>query len=411
MLTAERLSATQALADPAERLALDVTHSGGVGEQRWDLVVVGAGPAGSATALSALRASPGLRVLLLDRAGFPRDKACGDGVAPHVLDVLAEVGVSGLLDDRVPVRRLELRARDADVSRDMARPGWVVPRSVLDARLVDAAVAAGACLRRQRVRTLEMTEDGVRLGGVTARVVVGADGAYSTVRAATGLAPGPRRAVAIRGYAPVPAERRGAQVIVFADRRQPAYAWSFDRGDGLANVGYGELRGAGDSAAPPTRAMFLSAVDELLPGSTAGATSWRASHLPLSSWRWRQPDGRVLLVGDAAGLVNPVTGEGIYYAVATGVLAGRAAAAAMAAGDEAGAGRRHRRAVRGLLGTHLRHTAAASGLVSVPAVVHAGLRAAASDQGVFDDLVELGLGRGRLRARTVRGLVAAARRT
>lgn len=118
----------------------------------------------------------------------------------------------------------------------------------------------------------------------------------------------------------------------------------------------------------------------------------------------------MLLVGDAAGLVNPVTGEGIYYAVATGVLAGRAAAAAVAAGDEDGAGRRHRRAVRDLLGRHLRHTDAASRLAYVPAVVDAGLRAAARDQRVFDDLVELGLGRGRLRARTVRGLATAVRR-
>ena len=373
------------------------------------MVVVGAGPAGAATALGALRADPGLRVLLLDRTDFPRDKACGDGVAPHVLDVLAGVGVTGLLDDRVPVRRLELRARGAGVVRDMQRPGWVVPRTLLDARLVEAAVAAGACLRRERVRTIEALEDGMRLAGAHARVVVGADGAYSTVRKALGLREGQRRAVAIRGYAPVPAERRGAQVIVFADRRQPAYAWSFDRGDGLANVGYGELRSAGDSVAP-TRAMFLAAVEELLPEATACATSWRASHLPLSSWRWQQPDGRVLLAGDAAGLVNPVTGEGIYYAVATGVLAGRAAAAAVAAGDEDGAGRCHRRAVRGLLGTHLRHTDAASRLVSVPAVVGAGLSAAARDQRVFDDLVELGLGRGRLRARTVRGLIAATRR-
>jgi geranylgeranyl reductase family protein len=380
-----------------------------VREERWDVVVVGAGPAGAATALGALRADPGLRVLLLDRADFPRDKACGDGVAPHVLDVLAGVGVTGLLDDRVPVRRLELRARGAGVVRDMQRPGWVVPRTLLDARLVEAAVAAGACLRRERVRTIEALEDGVRLAGAHARVVVGADGAYSTVRKAIGLREGQRRAVAIRGYAPVPAERRGAQVIVFADRRQPAYAWSFDRGDGLANVGYGELRSAGDSVAP-TRAMFLAAVEELLPEATACATSWRASHLPLSSWRWQQPDGRVLLAGDAAGLVNPVTGEGIYYAVATGVLAGRAAAAAVAAGDEDGAGRCHRRAVRGLLGTHLRHTDAASRLVSVPVVVGAGLSAAARDQRVFDDLVELGLGRGRLRARTVRGLIAATRR-
>ena len=64
-------------------------------EDVWDLVVVGAGPAGSCAALGALKASPGLRVLLLDRADFPRDKSCGDGIAPHVLDALATVGADG----------------------------------------------------------------------------------------------------------------------------------------------------------------------------------------------------------------------------------------------------------------------------------------------------------------------------
>ncbi|MGC3004654.1 NAD(P)/FAD-dependent oxidoreductase, partial [Streptomyces sp. G35A] len=67
---------------------------------QWDLAVIGAGPAGAAAALGALRADASLRVALLDRADFPRDKACGDGVAPHVLDLLAEAGVTGLVDDR-----------------------------------------------------------------------------------------------------------------------------------------------------------------------------------------------------------------------------------------------------------------------------------------------------------------------
>ena len=79
--------------------------------ETWDLVVVGAGPAGTAAALGALTARPGLRVLLLDRADFPRDKACGDGIAPHVLDVLEQVGVTGLRDDQAPVSTAGAGAR------------------------------------------------------------------------------------------------------------------------------------------------------------------------------------------------------------------------------------------------------------------------------------------------------------
>ena len=380
------------------------------GADVWDLAIVGAGPAGASTALAALDADPALRVLLLDRADFPRDKSCGDGIAPHVFDALAGIGVTGVDDGWAPLRRLELAKGEYAVERPMSRPVWVIPREVFDARLVDRAVERGAVLRRQRVVRVTRHGDRVELGcadrgdgrAVTARVVVGADGAHSVVRAAVGLAPG-RRALAIRGYAPTPPERRGTQVIVYGDRRQPSYAWAFDRGDGLSNVGYGELLDTGDD--PPSRRLLLEQLDRLLPGTVAAGGSWRGHHLPLSTWRWPQPDGPLLLAGDAAGLVNPMTGEGIYYAVATGVAAGRAAARAVQAGDPAAAGAEHRAAVRRLLASHLRHTWAASRLSRRPAVVEAGIRAARRDEHVFDALVELGLGDGLITPRVGRALV------
>jgi geranylgeranyl reductase family protein len=371
----------------------------------WDLAVVGAGPAGVAAALGALSVDPGMSVTLLDRSDFPRDKSCGDGIAPHVLDALAEVGLDGLLDDWTPVRELELSHGNDRVRRTMQRPTWVVPRREFDARLVEAAVHAGAELRRHRVRTVEPNEGSVVLDGdIPARVVVGADGAYSAVRRSLRLAPARQGALAIRGYAPTPRARRGLQTMAFADKRELAYAWSFDRGDGYANVGYGELLGPGRVG--PSRGMLLDRLESLLPGSTHDGRQWLGHHLPLSSWHWGHPDGRVLLAGDAAGLVNPMTGEGIYYAVETGIRAGRAAALTLA--DDGGdAGHRYRADVRGLLGRHLRHTAATATLQRIPGVSAAGVRAAARDQGVFDDLVEMGLGRGTLTRRVVVRLVAA----
>ncbi|MDP3966885.1 MAG: geranylgeranyl reductase family protein, partial [Nocardioides sp.] len=296
---------------------------------RADVVVVGSGPAGAATALGALHADPALHVVLLDRAEFPRDKPCGDGVAPHVLDLLAEVGAGDLLLDQVPVRRLRLVRAGRTVERTMERPAYVVPRRVLDARLLEAARRAGADVRRARVRDLRVHRDGVHLdGGLCAPVVVGADGARSVVRRALGRDRGPQ-ALALRGYAPTLPEHAGRQVIALGTQHQPAYAWSFDRGDGRSNVGYGELLGR---ASPPTRRDLLARLEVLLPGTTRGGADWAGHHLPLSTRRWDPPRGRVLLVGDAAGLVNPMTGEGIFYAVATGLAAGRAAAAALAAG-------------------------------------------------------------------------------
>lgn len=368
----------------------------------WDLAVVGAGPAGSAAAIGALRVDPSLRVALLDRAEFPRDKSCGDGIAPQVIDLLDGAGVTGIVDGHVPVPRLRLARGSSGVDRRMARPTWVIPRTVFDHRLVEAARSAGATLLRHRVRELSQGSRIVLDGEVEARTVVGADGAHSTVRRALGITPGPM-AVALRGYAPTPAHRSHAQVIVFDTARQPAYAWSFDRGDGLANVGYGELLGHRHDA--PTRSQLMARLEALLPGSTGhGSGRWKGHQLPLSTGRWQPPTGPVTLVGDAAGLVNPMTGEGIYYAVATGLAAGRAAAEAVVADDPTTAGARYARTTERLLAGHLRHVAAAAWLCRHPSVIDAGLRASTADQRVFDDLVELGLARGRITSTVIRGL-------
>jgi len=368
--------------------------------------VVGAGPAGATAALSVLRRAPATRVLLLDRDDFPRDKCCGDGIAAQAVDVLGQLGAGDVVDGWRPVEQLHLATDRREARGRMARPAWVVPRAVFDGRIVEHAVAAGAVLRRHRVRSVAVdhrTDGAVVLDGtLRTKVIVGADGVRSVVRGALGVVPQGQMALAIRGYAPTLADHRGRQVIRWGSRAQPSYAWAFDRGDGFSNIGYGEL------AVTPglTRRLLLDELERLLPGAAEGAGSWRAHHLPLSGRGWgrEQPDGPVLLTGDAAGLVNPLTGEGIYYAVATGSLAGAAAVEALAADRPASAGACHRDAVRRLLDRHLHHTWAASRLARVPGVVDAGLVASRRDQGVFDDLVEVGLGDGLLTPRLVGGL-------
>lgn len=391
----------------------------------WDVMIVGSGPAGSAAALGARRAWPQARVALLDRADFPRDKSCGDGVAPHVLDVLARLGVTGILDDWPAVHKLRLGFPGGpEIAGTMRRPAYIVPRTVLDARLRAVALDRGAEPLRHRVRAVDVRDDRVVLDGeLEARVVVAADGAHSRVRSAIGADPAsPRQAIAVRAYAPVGGLPPDEQLIVFARQAGfPAYAWSFPVGDGRVNVGYGEFLPPGGRTVTPTRAALLERMHSLLPG-LAEPTAVRGHHLPLSTAGVRQPDGRVLLAGDALSLVNPITGEGIHTAVLTGALAGIAAARAaraeagasvvgdLAAGPDvdpaAGldAGRQYRLGLRGAFGRHTRDVNLLSRFAR-PRAVAAGVRGAAGDRAVFDDLVEMGLADGPLTPRVLRVIV------
>jgi menaquinone-9 beta-reductase len=165
----------------------------------------------------------------------------------------------------------------------------------------------------------------------------------------------------------------------------PAYVWSFPLADGSgrANIGYGRL-----CSKVSSREQLHGELARLLPDQHA--EDLRAHHLPLSTWRPRQPDGRVLLAGDAASLINPLTGEGIFYAIRSGRLAGVAAVDPGAAG----AGAAYRRALESSLGRHLRHTTALARLSRHRPALDAALVAASGRPELLQRLVEVGLGDG-----------------
>jgi geranylgeranyl reductase family protein len=357
----------------------------------WDLAIIGGGPAGSAAALRARQLRPDARVLLLDKEDFPRDKACGDGIAAHCREELALLGVPDLIADYRPVQRLTVVSPGGvRVSATVARPNHVVPRKVFDARLVDAARARGVEVRRHRVRALDTYDDRIVIDGtIAARAVVAADGANSTVRRLIGIPATPEKhtAIAVRGYADLPATDDDAQLIAMQENGWPAYAWSFPIGDGTANVGFGMLLPRLHATGLPGREVLHGRLAELLPHLPA--RDLRAHHLPLSPGRPRPGVGRVMLVGDAAGLINPLTGEGIYYALVSGRLAGQAAV--QTADDPLPA---YRRGLRKALGRHLRTTDMLARAAQSSGFIDAAIGTAAQRKEVFDLLVDVGLGAG-----------------
>lgn len=360
-----------------------------------DLAIVGAGPAGTAAALRALELDPGARVVLFDRARFPRDKTCGDGIGPEGADLLAELGAQDVLADATPVHRIRLTSPDrSSAVHHVDRPGHVVPREIFDARLLDHAIARGAEVVTERIKTVEQDSRGVTLNGRhRATVVVGADGANSVVRRQVG---GPtqsreRVAVAMRGYAHAPGVP-WELAFDFVPDRWPAYAWCFPAGPDRANIGYGVF----DSTTLSSRRDLVEPIQRIFPHATPDPDSLRAHHLPLSTERPAPAYGRVLLAGDAASLVNPLTGEGIYTALLSGALAG---AAAITHADASGA--TYATTLRRRLRRHLRHTGVAARAFQHERAVDVSVRSGRRDPRVLDHLVSMALGTGGLTGRLV----------
>ncbi len=356
------------------------------GLDAFDVIVVGAGPGGSAAALGALGAQPAARVLILDRAPLGRDKVCGDAVGPDAVAELASLGLTDILRPDERRSRFRLVAPSGAHMVGLApMPGYIVPRAELDYQLVMAAIAAGAIYRQHTVREIQQHVGVVIVDGkYTAPVLIGADGANSTVRRATGQPPNrsPHLAVAVRGYAPAP---DGFDELYIRWDPVPGgglgYAWAFPTAHGSVNLGYG-------TAAPLTsKARLVDRAAELLPGFES--TRMTGHLLPLSTRMPRPAVGRVLLVGDAASLVNPLTGEGIFYALASGALAGRSI-------DAADPGGSYSRALRARFGRQHRQLRALYALMDRPRAIEAAVQACVQDERVFRRLLSVGLGEGTL---------------
>jgi geranylgeranyl reductase family protein len=305
-----------------------------------DVAVVGAGPAGVAAAVHLARA--GLSVIMIDKAAFPRDKICGDGLTTAALRELQDLGLATTsvpswqhVDDIV-VRSPSGRATRFPLPRGRGSYAVVATRLELDAALVDVARAAGVEVREDTpLVDASETADGVVIttaaGEIRARYAIGADGMWSPLRKALGLATPDYRGEwhAFRQYVSGVTGIAAHDLVVFFEQDfLPGYFWAFPLGEGRANIGFGIQRGEGiatrEMAALWRDLLTRPHIREVLGEDFVADSPHRAWPIPARIDTIEAGRGRTLFVGDAVAACDPMTGEGIGQALITGRMAAAA---------------------------------------------------------------------------------------
>lgn len=300
-----------------------------------DILIIGGGPAGSAAAITAARA--GLSVTLFEKGPHGRDKVCGDGLTPRAIAALNELRINHSVAHRIDGLRMIAGKKQRELSwpttSRFPNHGAVWPRQKFDTHLIDVAIASGADVRFNS-EALPLIEDG-RVIGVTcggesfhAPMTILAAGAQGQAAKMLGAERDPNEpfGLAIRAYAPTPrhAERHLEACLSLRDEHGtavPGYGWMFPAGDGTVNIGVGAL-----STMKGFKKLNLNTLLDQYAALVRDSWSLgdyvekpRAWRLPMSCTRRHGPGW--VAVGDAAGFVNPMNGEGIDYGLESGMLA------------------------------------------------------------------------------------------
>ncbi len=317
--------------------------------KKHDVIVVGAGPAGCSAAT--FLAGNGCSVLLVDKAKFPRDKACGDGLSPSALDVLERMGVTGRMEKSRPWRidgvefsspaGKKLRTQFQQIE-GLGNHSYVLPRKDLDfvlfkhVRELSNVVVLENCEVRDLVHE-ENAVSGVRVNyeneskEFSGKVVVGADGVHSIIARKTSFlnSNAKHRVLAARAYFDnVPGLDH--YIEIHCDKSiLPGYGWVFPTGEGSANVG------VGTSCRSATRKKDIKTLfDTFLEQNKSMKNRFNRTQMignslktwpiPLGSCSSKRSYENVILIGDAGSFADTLTGEGIYYALRSGEYAAQA---------------------------------------------------------------------------------------
>lgn len=360
--------------------------------ERRDILIIGGGPAGAAAAIRAARG--GASVTVFEKGKPGRDKICGDGLTPRAVKALDDLGVS--LDDAHRIDGLRMIANSTVRQLDwpglapFPAHGAVWPRRKLDQRLMELASEAGAELLWEHDalpvldvdgRVIGVEVDGRRWESDLVIVASGAPGAVTRMLGAD-RDPDEPFGLAIRTYAESPrhAERYLEACLTLRDQHGapvPGYGWMFPCGDGTVNIGVGALstmKGFKKLNLNTLQDSYRALVSEdwQLGPDLERPRAWR---LPMSTLRRFGPGW--LAIGDAAGLVNPMNGEGIDYGLESGIVA-----ADLFLADPASAPAAYDREIGERFDAFLRTGRRFSFLVGHPWILRSGLRVAVGTQGI-----------------------------
>lgn len=392
---------------------------------RTDVLVVGAGPSGCAAAIAVKRSRPDLKVVLVDKSVFPRDKVCGDGIGPGVVSVLEELGITDVVEGETPISLCEVTGPKGThfvtplpKVKDRQLTGFVIPRFVFDDRLRMSAINLGVTFLAEHQftgllrgnslapeSTLKFeTPHGEVL--ITSTWVVAADGANSRIRHALGVKRNSDRftGIAVRSYRNSISRRNDAHTLRFdwIDELLPAYAWYFPGSSDVINFGLGMVSRDRKKRQIDLRKLLERYNSILDPSSTkfSEARDVAAYILPHGAKMPKLAHGNIILIGDAASMINPLSGEGIFYGMAAGEIVGSRIAECKESESCQKALRQAERDIRKRFVAHFRSNYVASVLLRSRIWAAISIRASSRDSRVVADAAELLFGEGRIKMRT-----------
>ena len=365
--------------------------------KRFDVIVAGGGPSGSAAAWQALQT--GARVLVVDKASFPRDKPCGDGLTARAVSYLQKMGLADEVSTFHRINRVTVFSPSRWELSFPNRPGMpdhghTVSRTVLDTMLLEHAAKAGAVVRQGTEVSEPIVDGSGRVTGVVlkggekvhADAVIAADGAYSPIKRALQIDSDYKGYSAIAIRAEMDANRADSDSFdiylkfEFQGDQLPGYGWVFPMGDGRLNIGLGYINSyknwqainatqfLGEFLATLPREWELPAIDELKKNKSVRA--WR---LPMGFTAWPPWQPGVLFAGDSLGAGKPASGAGISKALESGLAAGECAIAALQNGGPDDFTNYEQR-MKDAWGREYRRGRVLNKLAGYPALAGAGLR-------------------------------------